>query len=81
VDKELERYYNTYFDLFRSEGWKQFIGELGQNALGINSLEQTKDEADMYFRKGQLNVLNSVINLENMIESTYVEQTTDDQSI
>lgn len=78
MDKELEQYYNTYFDLFRSEGWKQFIGELSQNALGINNLEQTKDEADMYFRKGQLNVLNSVINLENMIESTYVEQTTDD---
>ncbi len=80
MDKELEQYYNTYFDLFRSEGWKQFVGELGQNALGINSLEQTKDEADMYFSKGQLNVLNRVINTANHTESNKVSQTTTNYS-
>ena len=71
---ELEKYYNTYFDLFRSEGWKQLIEELTQNAVVINSVEATKDVDDMYFRKGQLNVLAHVINLETAVNNTFEDQ-------
>ena len=78
---ELEKYYNTYFDLFRSEGWKQLIEELQQNALVINSVEATKDENDLYVRKGQLNVLAYILNFENTTNNNYEELTADDQSI
>jgi hypothetical protein len=71
---ELEKYYNTYFDLFRSEGWKQLIEELTQNAVVINSVEATKDVDDMYFRKGQLNVLAHVINLETAVNNAFDDQ-------
>ena len=74
MEPELEKYYNTYFDLFRSEGWKQLIEELNQNALVINSVEATKDVDDMYFRKGQLNVLAHVINLETAVNNTFEDQ-------
>ena len=58
LDQETEQYYNKYFDLFNTDGWKQLIEELQQNALVINSVEATKDaENDLYVRKGQLNVL------------------------
>jgi len=43
IDQETEQYYNKYFDLFRTPGWKQLIEELKQNALVINSVEATKD--------------------------------------
>lgn len=75
MDKELEHYYNTYFDLFRSEGWKQLIGELTQNAVAINSVEATKDVNDMYFRKGQLNVLTHLVNFESIINNAFEELT------
>jgi hypothetical protein len=81
LNREEETYYNNYFDLFRTEGWKQLISELTTNALGVNSLESVKDESDMYFRKGQLNILGSLINLETMINNAFDEQTADDQSI
>jgi len=71
---ELEKYYNTYFDLFRSEGWKQLIEELTQNAVVINSVEATKDVDDMYFRKGQLNVLAHVINFETAVNNAFEDQ-------
>lgn len=71
---ELEKYYNIYFDLFRSEGWKQLIEELTQNAVVINSVEATKDVDDMYFRKGQLNVLAHVINLETAVNNGFDHQ-------
>lgn len=80
LTKELELYYERYFDLFRSEGWKQLIEELKQNAAVVNSVEATKDSNDMHFRKGQLNVLAHLINLESIILNAY-EGLEDDQSI
>ena len=73
LTKELEIYYERYFDLFRSDGWKQLIEELKQNAVAVNSVEATKDGNDLYFRKGQLNVLAHLINLESIILNAYEE--------
>ena len=70
---ELETYYNAYFDLFRTDGWKQLIEDLKQNATAINSVEATKDVDDLYLRKGQLNVLAHIINLESVIENAFEE--------
>jgi hypothetical protein len=81
VDKELELYYNNYFDLFRNQGWKQLIDELKNNASVINNVEALKDEADMYFRKGQLQILASLLNLEDIINNAHEELNTDAESI
>jgi hypothetical protein len=68
-NKELEVYYNTYRDLFVTDGWKQLVTDLLQNANVINSVESTKDNEDLYFRKGQLAILAHVINLEAQIQA------------
>ena len=78
IDQETEQYYNKYFDLFRTEGWKQLIEELQQNAFVINSVEATKDKNDLYVRKGQLNVLAYLINFETATNNNYEELTSDD---
>jgi len=61
---ELETYYNNYFDLFNTDGWIQLLEDFKSNANIINSVEATKDVDDMFFRKGQLNVLAHLINFE-----------------
>tara|TARA_R110000751_G_scaffold99853_3_gene193422 strand:- start:910 stop:1170 length:261 start_codon:yes stop_codon:yes gene_type:complete len=68
-NKELEAYYNTYRDLFVTDGWKQLVTDLLQNANVINSVESTKDREDLYFRKGQLAILAHVINLETQLQA------------
>ena len=73
MKKETEDYYNMYFDLFATDGWKQLIEELKENAISINSVEAVKDEKDMHFRKGQLNILAFVLNLESTVEATFSE--------
>jgi hypothetical protein len=78
LDQETEQYYNKYFDLFRTDGWKQLIEELTQNAVVINSVEATKDENDLYVRKGQLNVLAYLINFESTTNNNYDELTKSD---
>ena len=78
LDQETEQYCNKYFDLFGTAGWKQLIEELQQNALVINSVETTKDENDLYVRKGQLNVLAYILNFETTTNTNYQELVSDD---
>jgi len=63
-----EEYYNIMDDMFASDGWKQLMKELAENASNINSVEATKDENDLFFRKGQLNSLAFILNLESTLD-------------
>lgn len=81
LDKETEEYYSKYFDLFRTEGWKQLIEELKQNAMLINSVENTKDQEDLFIRKGQLKVLAYLLNFESNMETSFAELEKEDEDI
>ena len=69
MTKELEVYFANYFEMFRSEGWKQLLTDLNQNVAQINSVEQTTDNDNLYFRKGQLAILATLFNLETQISN------------
>ena len=71
TDKELEKYYEDMLTTFRTDGWKTLTEDLQTNAEGINSVEATKDEKDLYFRKGQLYVISTLLNLEEHVRDAY----------
>lgn len=71
MDKKTEEYYDNYFSLFRQQGWKQLVNDFGNNAVQINSVEATKDADDMQFRKGQLNILGYLLNMEDIMNTNY----------
>ena len=75
MDQETQTYYDQYFSLFLTDGWKQLVQDFSNNALQINSLEAVKDSDDMHFRKGQLNVLAHLINMETIVSTNYEEAT------
>ena len=62
--------------MFRTDGWKVLMDELRNNALQINSVEATKDNEELNFRKGQLNILAFVLNMESTVEH-YIEGSND----
>jgi len=78
MDQDTQEYYDNYFSLFSTAGWKQLMEEFSSNAFNINSVEATKDPDDMYFRKGQLNVLAHLINMESIVNTNY-DQASDDE--
>jgi len=47
VEHELERYYNTYFDLFSSEGWKQYVQDVRDNRVMMSDVLTVKDGNDI----------------------------------
>tara|TARA_R110000737_G_scaffold80132_1_gene112245 strand:- start:4192 stop:4419 length:228 start_codon:yes stop_codon:yes gene_type:complete len=67
MDEE-QKYWDDMRDMMLTAGWKALVEELTNNAEAVDSVLQAKDEADLHFRKGQLNILTSIINLENSVE-------------
>ena len=73
MDKELQDYYDNYFDLFASKGWKQFIEDMTSNKEVLSDMMTVKDADELFFRKGQLHVLNTMLKFKETIETTYEE--------
>lgn len=64
---ELEAYYDDLREMFATPGWRRLVQDFDDNLLHVNSIVNTKDANDMWFRKGQANVILSIINLEENI--------------
>jgi hypothetical protein len=75
MDQETQQYYDNYFSLFMTNGWKQLMEDFGSNVDSINSVEATKDSGDLQFRKGQLNILAHLLNMESIMNTNYEEAT------
>jgi 3-methyladenine DNA glycosylase AlkC len=73
TDKELEQYYFELQKMFRTKGWKSFIEDMKDNAQVVDSVEYTRDDKDLYYRKGQLAVIANILNLEDSILSAQEE--------
>ena len=68
MDKSDEKYYEDLQDMFMTAGWKELMKELSANALNINSVEATKNNEDLFFRKGQLDILSFILKLKSTID-------------
>ena len=69
MNTELETYFDNYFELFNSEGFKQLLQELSTNATQLADIQTVKDAEDLFFRKGQVAAFATVINLQATIEA------------
>jgi len=74
VDKENEKYIDAMFEMFRTKGWQMLMDDLSQNATAINSVEATTDNENLWFRKGQLDILTSLASLETQVENMVDEK-------
>lgn len=75
MTKEEELYYNNYFDLFGTEGWKQLIVDLEAKAQSYD-ISYIKDEKDLKKIQGELSILQMLLGLEQFIEQGYKSATT-----
>ena len=51
-------------ELFSSEAWDLFKKELTSMAESIDKIQNIDDEKTLYLRRGQVDILNMVINFE-----------------
>jgi hypothetical protein len=80
VDKDTQQYFDRYFDMFASEGWKQFIEDMEGNRDLMSDLMTVKDANDLFYRKGQVDVLNRIVNFQDSIENAH-KVVTDEENV
>lgn len=71
MNPELEKYYEEQFNMMSSKGWKDLLEDFNKLKTNINDITLTTDTQDLYFRKGQLDILDLVLNRKAMCEKVY----------
>lgn len=64
LTKEEEDYYNNFFALCRTEGWKQLESNLKSNLEIVNDISYLSSEKDLFKALGAREVLLSLINFK-----------------
>lgn len=67
---EEEKYYDHYFTLFLSDGWKQFVEEIRESHDSYR-IEDIQTESQLARVKGERAMLWKVINFEGSIRNAY----------
>jgi len=70
LSPEEQKYYETYFDLFLTDGWKQFIEEINE-IIDRHRIEDIKNETHLAFVKGERDALFRVRRFETGIKTSY----------
>ena len=70
MNSDIEKYYETYFSLFITDGWKQFVKET-QEAIELLDLSQSKSWEEFIEYKTKLNSLKTLGMFEEVIKTNY----------
>jgi hypothetical protein len=75
LDRELDDYYTARFDMMASKGWKDLLEDLQKVAEVSRDLDRCTSVEDLYYAKGQLDILNFILKLKQASEDAYEELT------
>ena len=73
MDKELQVYYEEMFSMMATKGWSLLMEDFQALKTSLNDLSTVTDTEDLYFRKGQLDILNLVLQRKEICEKAFEE--------
>ena len=77
MEKELEDWYENYFEMFGTAGWKQLEKTFSELYEFKDSVPNLKDANDFHFVKGELSVLSILLNLETQYREIFAQLETE----
>lgn len=73
MDKDLAKYYEDAFSMMTTQGWKDLLEDFTKLFDQINDLSTVSDTQELFFRKGQLDILGLVLHRRETCEKVYEE--------
>jgi chaperonin cofactor prefoldin len=64
------KHYEQIQEMLMTDGWKNVEKELSDLVEAIGSIEAVKNSDELFYKKGQLNIANLIMNLPHMVDST-----------
>jgi hypothetical protein len=71
MDEKLQRYYEDRFSMFASQGWFDLLEDAQNIRESIDKVSSIKTTEDLYFKQGQLDILDWLLTLKAMSEKVY----------
>lgn len=73
MNKELQDYYESRFEMMSTQGWKDLVEDIDKIIVSLNNISVVSDEKDLQFKKGELSILTWLVNLKEISERAYEE--------
>ena len=70
-DLDLQKYYESSFDMFASDGWQYLIEDFQKIKDTVDTLSGVTNVEELYFRKGQLEILSLILKRKEMCTEVY----------
>ena len=77
MNKELQEYYEERFSMFTTKGWKDLVEDVKKIKETIK-VEDIPDEKTLFARKGELRIINWLINLKSISEQAHQDLQNED---
>jgi hypothetical protein len=73
MDKDLQEYYEARFDMMATKGWKDLMEDVDKMSITYNNLFEVSTEAELNFKKGQIDILLWLLSLKETSEQAWME--------
>ena len=71
MQKELQDYYENRFSMMATQGWVDLLEDLEIMITATNTLSGVDTEQQLYFKKGEVSILNWIKNLRDASAEVY----------
>ena len=68
---ELQKYYEERFSMMSTQGWAELVEDLIDLKDNYADITKVNSVDSLYFRQGQLDILNFILNLKSVSEFAY----------
>jgi len=79
MEKQLEQYYVARMEMFSSKGWKDFVEDVIAMQSARNDIHNLTTVDQLHYAKGELNMMEWVIAIEDISRGAYDRLLEDDQ--
>jgi hypothetical protein len=70
-DAELEEYFQALFAMYPTDGWRVLSEDMARLKEIYNRVDDVENHDELWFRKGQLNVINQILTHQARSEAGY----------
>ena len=74
----LQKYYEESFNMMATQGWADLLEDLNKLKDSLNNLSLVTDTQDLFFRKGQIDILDLILKRKDTCEQVYQELENED---
>jgi hypothetical protein len=75
---ELQAYYENRFSMMAAQGWQDLVDDATEMFKAVNNLAPVATEQDLYYRKGQLDILQWLLSLRDSSAAAYEQLSSGD---